>query len=131
MTLSKAMKRFQFLGRNSGRSDVKVVPRNPNVKRVSIPRSEFWSFGPRARTAMRWTDPSFNSSVGILVVRTGGSYKEPEVAVCCFNSSVGILVVRTLVHHYNHALRFVQFQFLGRNSGRSDLLIPPLLTSQN
>jgi len=37
---------------------------------VSIPRSEFWSFG-RAFKAVRWSlVASFNSSVGILVVRT-------------------------------------------------------------
>jgi len=37
---------------------------------VSIPRSEFWSFGPGQRSAPEPQESGFNSSVGILVVRT-------------------------------------------------------------
>ena len=62
---------------------------------VSIPRSEFWSFGLQRRRARAGVWRGFNSSVGILVVRT----QQPHHASCAeaasFNSSVGILVVRT------------------------------------
>ena len=109
---------FQFLGRNSGRSDLPQVARPPKGLGVSIPRSEFWSFGPRPRPQHPRRRVSFNSSVGILVVRT--------LMLLCglegnhgFNSSVGILVVRTL-YSMMLALPCSQFQFLGRNSGRSD-----------
>ena len=38
---------FQFLGRNSGRSDrCRLDLTTISNARVSIPRSEFWSFGP-------------------------------------------------------------------------------------
>jgi len=36
---------FQFLGRNSGRSDFGPATRHEHLVNVSIPRSEFWSFG--------------------------------------------------------------------------------------
>jgi len=36
---------FQFLGRNSGRSDTESPLLSAGVILVSIPRSEFWSFG--------------------------------------------------------------------------------------
>ena len=40
--------RFQFLGRNSGRSDVRLPEADAEtIDVVSIPRSEFWSFGLR------------------------------------------------------------------------------------
>ena len=88
---------FQFLGRNSGRSDSTPPQTSSQTAReVSIPRSEFWSFGPGAAAyAAQSLVSGFNSSVGILVVRTIGLI-EVEIS----NSSV--------------------FQFLGRNSGRSD-----------
>ena len=64
-------------------------------RRVSIPRSEFWSFGPTYRVSAAWLDKEFqflgrnsgrSDSVGIdLGVKT----------LAGFNSSVGILVVRT------------------------------------
>jgi len=74
-----SVRRFQFLGRNSGRSDSLSRARTSSVDMVSIPRSEFWSFGRRAtRTASRRTR-SFNSSVGILVVRTVTSPKRKPV----------------------------------------------------
>ena len=62
--------------------------------RVSIPRSEFWSFGHKRSSDDLYLRRGFNSSVGILVVRTG------------------------VVDGF--ATRYFQFQFLGRNSGRSD-----------
>jgi len=37
---------------------------------VSIPRSEFWSFGLAGIVSLNSVTGSFNSSVGILVVRT-------------------------------------------------------------
>jgi len=113
---------FQFLGRNSGRSDVIASP-------AAVVRAT-----------------GFNSSVGILVVRTrflhGISYELCD----CFNSSVGILVVRTYLstlptsvnatvsiprsefwsfgrHNGGTFRTFAEaFQFLGRNSGRSDTI---------
>ncbi len=36
---------FQFLGRNSGRSDLGAALEIDKGGLVSIPRSEFWSFG--------------------------------------------------------------------------------------
>jgi len=39
--------------------------------RVSIPRSEFWSFGREREIVGIPMRERFNSSVGILVVRTG------------------------------------------------------------
>ena len=87
---------------------------------VSIPRSEFWSFGPAQKPQPLFNLIGFNSSVGILVVRTKphAAYGHGCVPVSiprsefwsfgraiapstagnkspCFNSSVGILVVRT------------------------------------
>ena len=86
---------FQFLGRNSGRSDPtwgytainqttsfnssvgilvvrtpKAFPSSRLITLVSIPRSEFWSFGPRNTMTLTAVLGGFNSSVGILVVRT-------------------------------------------------------------
>jgi len=136
---------FQFLGRNSGRSDLPargstarrrmgfnssvgilvvrtyiakgnacynqksfnssvgiLVVRTQQIETesgksllVSIPRSEFWSFGHTSLTCIARWSACFNSSVGILVVRTieeGLVARRPEAR---FNSSVGILVVRT------------------------------------
>jgi len=113
--------KFQFLGRNSGRSDAAPHPANLPVVHVSIPRSEFWSFGlvrcltiarevrgvsiPRSefwsfghdtRTSPSPVSISFNSSVGILVVRTHAVRVFAPYRRRGFNSSVGILVVRTI-----------------------------------
>jgi len=85
---------FQFLGRNSGRSDQQTQP-----PALFVPGS-------------------FNSSVGILVVRTRRQNNE-GTSIIRFNSSVGILVVRTRAKTAA-ALQSDRFQFLGRNSGRSD-----------
>ena len=62
---------------------------------VSIPRSEFWSFGRGTPNGVPSISESFNSSVGILVVRTRGGSDSKNILSFCFNSSVGILVVRT------------------------------------
>ena len=110
---------FQFLGRNSGRSDADVKDDVVSEIAVSIPRSEFWSFGQRHIAERATAALCFNSSVGILVVRTfvgdWGSTKGIAVSIPLsefwsfgrvlehgaashargFNSSVGILVVRT------------------------------------
>ncbi len=112
-------RRFQFLGRNSGRSDDPVSYRLDPYKLVSIPRSEFWSFGHTFPLPIIVLFASFNSSVGILVVRTGrtlhngrrfrrvsiprsefwsfglGGATNIDCQYVGFNSSVGILVVRT------------------------------------
>jgi len=111
---------FQFLGRNSGRSDGQHNRRLPLNLFVSIPRSEFWSFGRNRCHPFRRSWSGFNSSVGILVVRTRSLRRElyhqsslvsiprsefwsfgrtggwpGDIRFESFNSSVGILVVRT------------------------------------
>ena len=86
---------FQFLGRNSGRSDVGLTdPKLADIA-VSIPRSEFWSFGLNRENRQSPTSVCFNSSVGILVVRTTSARHTSAKRRAGFNSSVGILVVRT------------------------------------
>ena len=65
-----AVSKFQFLGRNSGRSDPRRYRRSGYGCTVSIPRSEFWSFGPPMVCCPVTLTACFNSSVGILVVRT-------------------------------------------------------------
>jgi len=135
---------FQFLGRNSGRSDFTLVSFmereygsfNSSVGilvvrtqqaadfvreclQVSIPRSEFWSFGQEEAQTQPEPKPGFNSSVGILVVRTFQALGRRDLRTG-FNSSVGILVVRTRLAIFG-AAGSGKFQFLGRNSGRSDL----------
>jgi len=119
--LGTLLVKFQFLGRNSGRSDVGPRAHTDRLlDAVSIPRSEFWSFGPALRPTLPRYLEGFNSSVGILVVRTPVIIAPSEyVSVVSiprsefwsfgrnrhsparhprhrsFNSSVGILVVRT------------------------------------
>jgi len=63
---------------------------------VSIPRSEFWSFGLHDIYPPACRQIRFNSSVGILVVRTPSNCV-PRTSKRSFNSSVGILVVRTFL----------------------------------
>ena len=110
---------FQFLGRNSGRSDALAARSVTPIVFVSIPRSEFWSFGHEGATGLPGHDDArFNSSVGILVVRTS-SIPTAGCPTASFNSSVGILVVRTRIAARS-TRRYTAFQFLGRNSGRSD-----------
>jgi len=111
--------RFQFLGRNSGRSDVTVALSANAVGKFQFlgrnsGRSDFSSI-----QWMKANPAGFNSSVGILVVRTILRCRRLARVLRGFNSSVGILVVRTILR----LLAFVfqaKFQFLGRNSGRSD-----------
>jgi len=111
--------RFQFLGRNSGRSDAAVYRERRGGGAVSIPRSEFWSFGPGAARRAGDNPTSFNSSVGILVVRTTrvvrGSRKQRAFQFLGRNSGRSDSGV-----HRRPAHSVRQFQFLGRNSGRSD-----------
>ena len=85
---------FQFLGRNSSRSDPAAPHATRRHDEVSIPRSEFWAFGRLRLIGGARRKSSFNSSVGILVVRTQAEALDPR-PLGRFNSSVGILVVRT------------------------------------
>jgi len=110
---------FQFLGRNSGRSDPTGALFADAGHKVSIPRSEFWSFGRRAMTPRHCPNCGFQ-----FLGRNSGRSDRPRRSrwcspLACFNSSVGILVVRTpgVLLVVNPA---TEFQFLGRNSGRSD-----------
>jgi len=86
---------FQFLGRNSGRSDLNLKNHTDIGLNVSIPRSEFWSFGPPG--------VGVGTKVGVkfqfLGRNSGRSDQVFPLLKLCFHD---------------------QFQFLGRNSGRSD-----------
>jgi len=126
-TTSPATKRaegcvFQFLGRNSGRSDVETLRRWLHITKVSIPRSEFWSFGrcPKMGGTSSGSVSIPRSEFWSFGLRRSG---EPRGAGWCFNSSVGILVVRTR-GPFGPRRRTAGFQFLGRNSGRSDNASP-------
>ena len=93
-----------------------VVPGLPlEGVRVSIPRSEFWSFGllRSTRIIRKFQFLGRNSGRSDKNSCTG-----PILVAGSFNSSVGILVVRTQTTVNEGG--FVEFQFLGRNSGRSD-----------
>ena len=61
---------FQFPIRNSVRSDGPSGSPGPMISRVSIPHSEFCSFGLPGRAAGAGGHPCFNSPFGILFVRT-------------------------------------------------------------
>ena len=91
----RTLRLFQFLGRNSGRSDLSLYP---------------------AYLCQRYR---FNSSVGILVVRTQQWRHLPHIC-----RSVSIPRSEFWSFGHNQGSRTVQsraaFQFLGRNSGRSD-----------
>jgi len=89
---------------------------------VSIPRSEFWSFGPDVGLYSHKSDNKFQ-----FLGRNSGrsdaqSLSQLSTDYSRFNSSVGILVVRTKEHHDSNSSTG-RFQFLGRNSGRSDCII--------
>jgi len=115
----------------------------PQRDPVSIPRSEFWSFGlarvgkshqsryqfqflgrnsGRSDEAAQFVtgfDVEFQflgRNSGRSDVSYAGRTHRPRLG---FNSSVGILVVRTYMKTTGE-LVFDVFQFLGRNSGRSD-----------
>ena len=137
---------FQFLGRNSGRSDdarkkadqKRKMGFNSSVGILVVRTYPIDDLVPAAG--------SFNSSVGILVVRTKSAGVGVYDLLAGFNSSVGILVVRTKFvavvvsaeivvsiprsefwsfgrdYQLNTITSSWLFQFLGRNSGRSDLL---------
>jgi len=124
---------FQFLGRNSGRSDFEHfwLHHEPEAW-VSIPRSEFWSFGRRGlypgvlarhefqflgrnsgrsdtwRRASAVVSPMFQflgRNSGRSDSKTRGGSPRPRA---CFNSSVGILVVRTcLGYAEKHGIELV------------------------
>jgi len=89
------MRRFQFLGRNSGRSDLLIPSRVSSV------------------------NSGFNSSVGILVVRTNKllPHAPPESLFQFLGRNSGRSDVSA---SGNYSPEFWAFQFLGRNSGRSD-----------
>ncbi|GEM_PF-3899712 len=114
---------FQFLTRNSVCSDsARMRIQASTYSSVSIPHSEFCLFGPRGvfwascRRAgvsiphsefclfgqlrgkrIVWAaETSFNSSLGILSVRTCRRCSVKARWTCCFNSSLGILSVRTM-----------------------------------
>ena len=110
---------FQSLDRDSGCSDLHPADHLPIVGEVSIPRSGFWLFGPAKTRGGDDEERSFNPSIGILVVRTGGTWSAtpsggefqsldrdsgcsdgPTSVIMylvedSFNPSIGILVVRT------------------------------------
>ena len=114
---------------------------------VSIPRSEFFRFGLPQFRRQRAVSACFNSSIGILSVRTGAWLSLPglartfqfldrnsfgsdlnaakvlEVNSESFNSSIGILSVRTEGWAWDGG-RLYGFQFLDRNSFGSDVYPP-------
>jgi len=110
---------FQFLGRNSGRSDsandaAAVRRRLGFNSSVGILVVRTWV----DRSGARWLK-SFNSSVGILVVRTGDRaglgargaiVSIPRSEFWSFGRGATI----------SSCVSKRRFQFLGRNSGRSD-----------
>ena len=88
------------------------------LAKVSIPRSEFWSFGLFNAALWSRSNSSFNSSVGILVVRTAQMYYVGG-APCVFQF-LGRNSGRSDMHPRATVWGEYEFQFLGRNSGRSD-----------
>jgi len=112
---------FQFLGRNSGRSDDPLAGLGTgwNIPFQFLGRNSGRSdAGPRRGGV--WSGQSFNSSVGILVVRT-----ENEGLVPCPMYAVSIPRSEFwsfgLPCSWASSSDRISFQFLGRNSGRSDL----------
>jgi len=134
---------FQFLGRNSGRSDCAVVNGAVYTARVSIPRSEFWSFGPRgnralARSARRFQFLGRNSgrsdSKNLYTLHFYAEVSIPRSEFWSFGraglqrAGAGhvVSIPRSEFWSFGLAARLpigsqlFGFQFLGRNSGRSD-----------
>jgi len=115
--------RFQFLGRNSGRSDLyRDKGHAPSTERFQFlgrnsGRSDHLALGLHAYQSRR-----FNSSVGILVVRT--SVYAPRLPFPRYQVSIP----RSEFWSFGRQSRLASsskswaFQFLGRNSGRSDHL---------
>jgi len=137
--------RFQFLGRNSGRSDLIVFnPLGEAWEKVSIPRSEFWSFG---RISGKWwislrdrfqflgrnsgrsdfgtlrTSTARTSMFQFLGRNSGRSDDIPRAAAA---GRLQVSIPRSEFWSFGRAqrhcieARVMKFQFLGRNSGRSD-----------
>jgi len=134
---------FQFLGRNSGRSDLGSYNYRIQTRGVSIPRSEFWSFGQRWCVSNASNGKGFNSSVGILVVRTMTTVSGIETpklvsiprsefwsfgqrSKTCYGVGIIVSIPRSEFWSFGHIAKVERyigrkmFQFLGRNSGRSD-----------
>ena len=116
---SDSVSRFQFLGRNSGRSD--RVP----AEALILPSAVFQFLGRNSgRSDMNMLFMckaqlrSFNSSVGILVVRTRMMY--PAFHWGCRFQFLGRNSGRSDLIPLGAPSTNVRFQFLGRNSGRSD-----------
>ena len=136
---------FQFPIRNSVRSD-SLHRRGPAVsKSVSIPHSEFCSFGhfesipvsrpkpqfqfpirnsvrsdPQRQHNLAGRDGCFNSPFGILFVRTRIAMADNQTIAARFNSPFGILFVRTMESRAGGYRQCRLFQFPIRNSVRSD-----------
>jgi len=119
MRLQSDYEKFQFLGRNSGRSDATVQPPRHPPARVSIPRSEFWSFGLTAP----YTSTSWETMFQFLGRNSGRS---DAVGGRLGGGSAHVSIPRSEFWSFGQpseqATRctFWLFQFLGRNSGRSD-----------
>jgi len=110
---------FQFPARNSGCSDLECSAAPYPEERVSIPRSEFWLFG-RVTVAL-CSVPVMQVSIPrseFWLFGHGGAAAARD-APGSFNSPLGILVVRTPVERLNLPVD-PQFQFPARNSGCSD-----------
>ena len=92
-----------------------------SIRTVSIPRSEFWSFGHALVPRFTSSQVGFNSSVGILVVRTSLTIRSP-------GSGVIVSIPRSEFWSFGpywmsgSSWTKTSFQFLGRNSGRSDVI---------
>ena len=90
------------------------------MKLVSIPRSEFWLFGPKGcwgagDSAWKFQFPARNSGCSDLAL-----YRRKPIRWDSFNSPLGILVVRT-PSRICTAVDVILFQFPARNSGCSDM----------
>ena len=110
---------FQFLDRNSFGSDVINLYARVHDLSVSIPRSEFFRFGHDGLLLLGPYCPivSIPRSEFFRFGRRVTGWRSLRKA--CFNSSIGILSVRTWPHRL-FTPPAVKFQFLDRNSFGSD-----------
>jgi len=111
---------FQFLGRNSGRSDNAGATEDVMLQKVSIPRSEFWSFGlypqtPSSSPHSRFQFLGRNSGRSDALITTSKGGRSPKFQFLGRNSGRSDFWIST------GRAGTARFQFLGRNSGRSDL----------
>jgi len=116
---------FQFPARNSGCSDSMIVCYITRCSQVSIPRSEFWLFGPLPSKSRCYRAPGFqfparNSGCSDLVhfVSVGpifGLFQFPARNSGCSD-------VRFIA---SEGVRGCPFQFPARNSGCSDFVMLP------